>query len=256
MASEVDAAGQAFSAADVVELRQYTLHPGARIALVQVFEDHFIEGQERVGIRVGGICVDENDPDRFVWFRGFTGLEQRVEALESFYDGPIWAEHGGVASRTMIDSDDVLLLQPTIPAHQAMEPSTSADSGRREDRLHVSVYAYPPDRELEDWLTTELHRLLEQQLAASVATWRSHPGPNGFPRLPVRADNAFVWAASFADADARQNALDRLQTSPEWAAEVAPRLQGRTAVQDLALRPTSRSKHPRPRALPTIDEET
>jgi hypothetical protein len=31
----------------VIELRQYTLHPGAREALVRVFEAHFVEGQEQ-----------------------------------------------------------------------------------------------------------------------------------------------------------------------------------------------------------------
>ncbi len=246
MTDSVGADSLRFSAAEVVELRQYTLHPGARDTLVRVFEDHFIEGQEQAGIRIGGLYLDENDPDRFVWFRGFTDLEQRVAALESFYFGPVWEKHSDVANGTMIDSNDVLLLRSTSPAHQTQEPATSTDPRPGQDQVHVSVYVYPADLELEAWLSTRFHRILEQVLDTSVATWRSHPGPNGFPKLPIRADNAFVWSASFPDPEARQHAFDRLHTSPEWTTELAPVIRRRTTVQDLELRPTPGSRHPRP----------
>ena len=38
----------------VVELRQYTLRPGARDTLVGLFDEHFVESQERCGMRVIG----------------------------------------------------------------------------------------------------------------------------------------------------------------------------------------------------------
>ena len=38
----------------ILELRQYTLHPGQRDALISLFEEHFLEGQRAVGIRVDG----------------------------------------------------------------------------------------------------------------------------------------------------------------------------------------------------------
>ena len=38
----------------VVELRQYTTHPGTRDTLVRVFEQHLIVDQERCGMRVLG----------------------------------------------------------------------------------------------------------------------------------------------------------------------------------------------------------
>jgi hypothetical protein len=255
MDAQTDVSGPSFANAGVVELRQYTLHPGARDTLVRVFEDHFIEGQQRAGIRVGGTYLDEKDPDRFVWLRGFTDLDQRVEALESFYFGPIWAAHRDAANATMIDSDDVLLLRPTVPPHRPLEPAPSTDAGPREDRVHVSAYVFEADPELERWLSTELHGVLERMLDTSVASWRSHPGPNGFPQLPVRDDNAYVWAASFPNGRARQRALDRLHSSPAWTNEMAPRLRRYTAVQDLALRPTHRSEHPRPGTRFTTDAE-
>ena len=60
----------------VVELRQYTTHPGTRDTLVRVFEQHLIEDQERCGMRVLGQFRDLGDPDRFVWLRGFADMER------------------------------------------------------------------------------------------------------------------------------------------------------------------------------------
>ena len=55
----------------IVELRQYTLHPGQRDVLIELFERIFIEPQEAVGITVIGQFRDLEDPNRFVWLRGF-----------------------------------------------------------------------------------------------------------------------------------------------------------------------------------------
>jgi len=61
----------------VIELRQYTLHPGRRAELVDLFEREFIETQEETGIRVLGQFEDLDRPERFVWFRGFEDMPGR-----------------------------------------------------------------------------------------------------------------------------------------------------------------------------------
>ena len=96
----------------VVELRQYTLVPGQRDTLVELFDRELVEGQEAVGIRVLGQFRDLDAPDRFVWLRGFPDMAARRVALAEFYGGPVWARHRDVANATMVDSDDVLLLRP------------------------------------------------------------------------------------------------------------------------------------------------
>jgi hypothetical protein len=96
----------------VVELRQYTLHPGQRDVLISLFDREFVESQEAVGMTVLGQFRDLDDPDRFVWLRGFDDMPHRAEALGRFYGGPIWKAHREQANATMIDSDDVLLLRP------------------------------------------------------------------------------------------------------------------------------------------------
>ena len=96
----------------VVELRQYTLRPGRREALIKLFERDLLEPQEQLGMRVLGQFRDLDRPDRSVWLRGFPDMDARASALTAFYDGPVWAEHRDAANATMLDSDDVLLLRP------------------------------------------------------------------------------------------------------------------------------------------------
>ncbi|MBV8750263.1 MAG: NIPSNAP family protein, partial [Candidatus Eremiobacteraeota bacterium] len=100
----------------VLELRQYTLHPGARDTLIDIFEREFIESQEEAGMQIIGQFRDLHDPNRFVWLRAFPDMRTRREALASFYGGPAWRANRDAANATMIDSDDVLLLRPLTPS--------------------------------------------------------------------------------------------------------------------------------------------
>ncbi|MEU0466168.1 NIPSNAP family protein [Amycolatopsis sp. NPDC006131] len=98
---------------ELFELRQYTLHPGRRDELVALFDREFVESQAEVGMRVYGQFHDLDDPDRFVWIRGFPDASRRAESLAAFYDRhPAWLAHREAANATMVDSDDVLLLAP------------------------------------------------------------------------------------------------------------------------------------------------
>src|SRR5216110_3855167 len=99
----------------IVELRQYTLHPGKRDVLIELFDQEFIEPQEALGITVIGQFRDLDHPDRFVWLRGFRDMTLRAKALSDFYGGPVWKMHREAANATMIDSDNVLLLCPAHP---------------------------------------------------------------------------------------------------------------------------------------------
>src|SRR5512147_1701946 len=99
----------------IVELRQYTLHPGMRDDLIELFDREFVETQEAVGIQVIGQFYDLDDPDHFIWLRGFNDMEAREQSLKAFYGGPVWQAHRDTANATMIDSDNVLLLRLAHP---------------------------------------------------------------------------------------------------------------------------------------------
>ncbi|MEO5718730.1 MAG: NIPSNAP family protein, partial [Chthoniobacterales bacterium] len=118
----------------ILELRQYTLHPGKREQLIDLFEREFIESQEALEMRLVGQFRDFDNPDRFVWLRGFADMTTRAPALQEFYGGPVWRAHRETANETMIDSDNVLLLRPAHPGsgfsleHLKRQPRGTAEN--------------------------------------------------------------------------------------------------------------------------------
>jgi NIPSNAP len=159
----------------VIELRQYTLHPGRRDELVALFEREFIEPQQAVGLQVLGIFCNAERADHFVWLRGFADMATRAQGLAAFYGGPVWQQHRDAANATMVDSDDVLLLRPVTPLPQS-------GAGSRPWLATVCLLRHAPDA------------ALLAALRASGACWlQTEPAANNFPRLPVReGENALV----------------------------------------------------------------
>lgn len=219
----------------IIELRQYTLRPGARETLVRVFEEHFLEGQERHGMRIVGQFRDLDDLDRFVWIRGFTDMEARRRALEGFYSGPVWKEHGPIANATMVDHTNVLLLRPV-----------DAEAGFRFDpRLRPAHEAAEAPGGV---VVATIHHLAVAAPADGVVFRHEDPGPvmllgrfvtesarNTYPRLPVREEaNVLVTFAAYPTVDAG---------GPPTVAE-----PGVARVERLRLQPTRRSflRHPLP----------
>lgn len=203
----------------VIELRQYTLHPGKRDILIDLFEREFVESQEAAGIKVIGTFHDLDDPDRFVWIRAFDDMTARLAALQSFYFGPVWAAHRDAANATMIDSDNVLLLR-VAPDDWALPQSTRAPKGATEIPKGFVVANI-------DYLgsDTEIVRTtLTKAGVTAFAVGVSESTPNNFPRLPVRNEQVLVWFALFPDeasyeragriTDAPRQEVLRLQPTP------------------------------------------
>ena len=167
----------------VVELRRYTLHPGARETLVDLFERELVEPQEAVGMSVLGWFRDLDDPDAFVWFRGFDDLPSRAAALTAFYGGPVWAAHRDAANATMVDSDDVLLLRP---AHGG--PGLRRGDVPTDGLLLVTTYPLrePADRGFLELFTTTIEPALNANGGRSAGVYVTDPTPNNWPALPVR----------------------------------------------------------------------
>ena len=153
---------------NIFELRQYTLHPGRRDELIELFDRELVEPQEACGMVVLGQFRDLDDPDRFVWIRAFHDMPSRLRALTAFYDGPTWAEYGMQAASTMIDSSDARLLEPLSldldlpprPPVHAPDPDTV-------------LYAGDPD-------------------PGAFAVLATKDAPNDFPRLPIRTDPVVI----------------------------------------------------------------
>ncbi len=228
----------------VIELRQYTLHPGQRDTLVEVFDRAFVESQEAAGARVIGQFRDLERPDRFVWLRGFADMPARAEALSAFYGGPAWAAHSAVANATMIDFDDVLLLRPAWPGSGVAVQRPRADMAARGDApgmVDINIFALrEPPSTASIAAARAAGAVLRAGGAREAAWYVTESAPNNFPRLPVRDGvQVLVGVALFAD----RAAFETFVQEGRWQTEAAPLLQPFVEGPPRALRlsPTARS---------------
>lgn len=230
----------------IVELRQYTLRPQQRDVLINLFDREFVETQEAHGMRVLGQFRDMDQPDLFVWLRGFADMESRRRALEAFYGGPVWAAHRHAANATMIDSDNVLLLRPawpgaasTLPQHARAAPGATGTAAGVLDATVFYLHE-PATPALLDYCRHRMAPALQRGGARQVAWYSTEASPNTFPRLPVRAgEHVLLGLALFGDAAALQS----FANSGVWARDVAPGLAPwlARAPETHRLQPTARS---------------
>ena len=234
-------------AARVVELRRYALRTGQRETLIELFDREFVETQEAVGMEILGQFRDLDDPDSFVWLRGFTDMRSRKRGLEAFYSGPVWKTHAAAANATMIDVDNVLLLRP-LSGLELNADRRAARASRALPPGLLAVTIYPLSTasagEFPEFFSRELEPTLRQTDCSVVATYVTERSENTFPALPVRAAEVFVWMAIFADEADHAAHVAALQQLPAWrdglSDELKERLDGREEV--LRLTPTARSQ--------------
>ena len=187
------------SCCPVLELRQYTLKPGRRDALIDIFERHFIESQEALGMSVIGQFRDRRRSDRFVWLRGFSDMESRRNALAAFYDGPIWGAHKAKANDTMLDSDNVLLLKPARPDMAfrmigGAEGTTSPGAGPVTVLGAIYQMTQPIDATLVSDFERQVAPILQSNGVDIEGVFVTESAPNTYPRLPVReGEHVLVW---------------------------------------------------------------
>jgi hypothetical protein len=220
----------------VIELRQYTLKPGQRDVLVDLFEKNFVESQESLGMFLPGMFRDRDNPERFVWLREFADLDARGKLLPAFYYGPVWQAHRNEANPTMVDSDNVLLLKPAwsgadFPKYGERAPVGATGSAK--GMVIASIYyfgARVPDGFISAWSEAMPSRIVAAYgkfLSACV----TEAAENNFPRLPIReGENVFISFMLFDGTDAKPVALP-----PELRAQVQ-------ATETLRLLPTARSR--------------
>jgi hypothetical protein len=230
----------------VFELRQYTLHRGRRDTLIALFEKSFIEPQNEHGAHILGTFRDLDDPDRFVWIRGFRDMPSRQSALSAFYGGPVWRANRTAANATMLDSDNVLLLQPAAPGEGFGSGSRVASPAGLRRIIAATIYylggvdVLEFARFFEDTLMPELAGLGAHPLARLV----SEESPNTYTQLPIREhDRAFVWFARWPSAGAEAAFASRFRGLSGWrdSAPEAVLPAFMRKPERLRLAPTARS---------------
>jgi len=228
----------------VIELRQYTLRGGKRDTLIAMFEESFQQPLNDVGAHVIGTFRDLDDPDRFVWMRGFHDMASRPQALSAFYDGQLWKSKKDAANATMLDSDNVLLLRP-VSAGDGFQTSPKESGKNQIIGANIYYLSNVDTQAFEAFFDRSVRPRIEELGVKPIACFVSEEASNNFPRLPVREhDRVFVWFARWQDAAAESAFAARFAALSGWrdsAPEaIFPALMRKP--ERLRLVPTARSE--------------
>lgn len=151
-------------------------------------------------------------------------MPSRAQALKDFYGGRIWKAHREAANATMIDSDNVLLLDPATPTSgfsfgNKERPRVGASEARSE-LIVATIYYFdaPVDAAFVEFFEKTVKPAVIGSGATVLAYLVTEHGENTFPALPVRqGENVFVWFARFNDAAAYERHIAALTQFPRFA---------------------------------------
>lgn len=225
---------------DVIELRRYTLRPGQRDVLIELFDRELVESQEATGMRILGQFRDLGDPDQFVWVRSFPDMAIRLSALTAFYTGPVWKANAAAANATMIDSDNVLLLRPA-GQRGAFQINPRVRDSPASSLVVAAIYDLPApvDDRLIGFFDGTVTPILEKAGATPLGLLQTEYAANDFAGLPVRTGvHKLVSLTSYASKDHYTEITGMLAELPEWVDTVAGALP---ECEQLLLMPTDRS---------------
>jgi hypothetical protein len=95
----------------IVEVRRYRIKPGRREEFLEFFRTRSVPALQAHGMAVFGPLVDLENPNAFVWLRGFPSLEARDEMKAAFYEGELWKNELEAIATPMLESYDVHLTE-------------------------------------------------------------------------------------------------------------------------------------------------
>lgn len=97
----------------IVEVRSYRITPGKRDEFIRFFEERSAPALQAHGMKVVGPMVDLENPNKFVFLRGFPSMEDLHRMKEEFYEGDVWKNELEQIAMPMLESYDVILCETT-----------------------------------------------------------------------------------------------------------------------------------------------
>lgn len=205
-----------------LELRVYPVDETKQDRFLEFFEEHYLESQEVVGMRIWGQFKDLQAADRFVWLRGYRTMEERLAGLKQFYTSSVWMETGQTAVSMLTGrAQHVHFLEPVSQAeafgsnwHRPLlvsEVTPETNPG-----ILVAV-VFRIEDELDELLATVRSVVVPDLQAAGgepIGLFRSSKEPNNFPILPfIEDEEVVVLFSTFESTESYESALASIDPS-------------------------------------------
>lgn len=95
----------------IVEVRKYTIKTGLRAKFIEFFETRSVPAMLEVGMEIAGPLLDVENPDVFLFLRGFPSIEERDRMKKEFYEGKLWVNELEAIAMPMLEKYEVILTE-------------------------------------------------------------------------------------------------------------------------------------------------
>ncbi len=207
---------------NVLEIRDYTIHPHRRDHFIDNFEAHFMAFHEGLGMSVLGQFRPVDQPDHYVWLRGFSDMETRAAAQNYFYTSPLWKKFRVFTNSMLIDTDTVHLLRPLSPTDltcgltvDQMNAEFEAGTISPENGMVMIDYYYALPGQRDALIAAFQKQILTAYQKAGIdvrGLFVAEMSENTYPRLPViQNPDEFVVISVYASEEACHAQRDPLE---------------------------------------------
>ncbi len=189
-----------------LELRVYRAQEGQRDSFLAYFEDNLLETQEAHPMRIWGEFRDVQNEHQFVWMRGYRTMGERLESLQGFYFGPVWAEKGPEVMQSLFDGRVIAyLLEPMREGSGFSALPGREPAGGERGVIGVEIYVLEGGE--RDAVVEHLHSVAlahhEKCGGVTLGLFETSDEQNNFPMLQHNEDqHVIVWVGSYASAEA------------------------------------------------------
>jgi len=95
----------------IIEMRTYKTKPGKRSQFLEIFRSKSIPAHTEIGMKILGPFLTIEDPDTFLFMRGFPDIRSRYPMKAQFYEGELWKRDLEGILMPMLDKYEVVLVE-------------------------------------------------------------------------------------------------------------------------------------------------
>ena len=94
----------------VIEMRTYKTKPGKRAEFLEIFRSRSIPAHSEIGMKILGPFLSVEDPDTFIFLRGFPDIDSREPMKAKFYEGQLWKTELEKVLMPMLEKYEVVVV--------------------------------------------------------------------------------------------------------------------------------------------------
>ncbi|MGA9391349.1 MAG: NIPSNAP family protein [Candidatus Sulfotelmatobacter sp.] len=94
----------------IIEMRTYKTKPGKRAEFLEIFRSRSIPAHSEIGMKILGPFLSVEDPDTFIFLRGFPDIDSREPMKAKFYEGQLWKTELEKVLMPMLEKYEVVVV--------------------------------------------------------------------------------------------------------------------------------------------------